>query len=197
MILRVFAAVVPEQGGARGRERAQLRSAAFIAAILVGCGSASPLPSGALIVADRPSCPGSIPRVFSNLTGEPADLVERGQAELQDEEGFRALVYDGKQAVVVVTPDTLDDWVPRVAQRGLGLGTSCVDEQLLGVVQKAFGTLTVQSDDVIGVGYSGLNDAIFVSGVDEAQLRQAILMVEPGFAAKMDAAIAAGTLRLR
>ena len=58
-------------------------------------------------VSGRTVCPGSVAAVMTNLTGAPADAVEQLQAKYENVDGFRGVVFDGKGAVVIASPETL------------------------------------------------------------------------------------------
>jgi hypothetical protein len=87
-------------------------------------------------VPDRNSCgPASVTKVQTDLVGEPADQIERLHAEHSASEGFRAVIYDGYEAIVIVDPRTVGDWKKRVSE--VHVAPSCVQEALISAAKEA------------------------------------------------------------
>src|SRR3990172_11704996 len=80
---------------------------AVVVSLLAGCGSAEPTsptetPRATPALSGRSVCPSSVPFVASNLTGRPADVLERLQGTYENDPGFLAVVFDGTEPIVIV-----------------------------------------------------------------------------------------------
>ena len=116
---------------------------------------------------DRTTCSDSVGRIQTNLTGGPADQLELLQATYGERAGFRAAVFDGKKAWVVVDPGTLGDWKVVGSREGVPIAASCVDESLIDA-----GLRVAQSPAATGStisGYDALTDSVFVEGSTDVE----------------------------
>lgn len=115
-----------------------------------------------LEITDRSSCEGSIDGVLTNLVGQPADLLETLQAEYEAIEGFRAVVFDGRTATVVVAPEELDAFERATRADDVQVVASCVSTELLEGTMRASDALDIGSGGFSSAGYDGLRDSVFV-----------------------------------
>jgi len=141
----------------------------------------------------RTACPGSVPAVLTNLRGGSADALEELQATYASDPGFRAVVFDGAQPIVVVDAATLPDWQLRLGPLGLAVAPSCVDPELLAAVHRVV-PVVAPADRTITAGYNALDDRIFVMGIDADTLIRALEEQAPGAGDAALDAIAEGTL---
>jgi hypothetical protein len=133
--------------------------------------------------------------VATNLTGAPADALERLQGIYEDDPGFLAVVFDGTEPIVVVDSSMLAEWQDWLAPSGVAVAPSCIDPTLLASVHAVLPAVRPPNGGVIA-GYDALNDAVMVRGVDADTLVAALEEWSPGSGSKALAAIAAGTLRI-
>jgi len=165
------------------------------ALVLVGCATAASAPPGSSVV-ERSVCPGSLASVLTDLTGAIADRLESLGASFEGQQGFLAVVYDGRRPVVIVAPAALGSWRSRLATEDIGVAPSCVDADLLATVLVAVPRVEHPTASITSAGYDAIRDAIFVFGVGEADLVAAVDAVSPGSGPAVTAAIADRTLLL-
>ena len=166
--------------------------------LAIACGE--PSRSGSASSADpaslaRSVCPGSVPRVLTNLSGARADAVEQLQGRYGEKPGFLAVVFDGTQAIVVVESGQLAEWRAGLAPSGVSVAPSCIDVELLRGIHAAVPAMSNGAGIVSG-GYDGLADRIDVDGVAPETLFRALDALGPGGADAAREAIANGTLHL-
>jgi hypothetical protein len=181
----------------------QVLAAACLVALVSACGAPAPSVPDAGVEAPavlprvgRSVCPGSVTQVGRDLGGAAADSLERLQGTYENDPGFLAVVWDGRRGVIVVESAQLIAWQARVAPLGIAVARSCVDPALLATVHAALPRIPVPGGGIISAGYDGLDDAIFVLGVDTDVLVAAMDEVRPGVKPAALAAIADGTLRV-
>jgi len=171
----------------------------MLAAILGGCASEpSASPNASILLApasSRSLCPGAVAVVQTNLTGGPADALERLGATYQGDPGYLAVVFDGTKAVVIVESDALPAWQARLASSGVAVARSCVDPGLIRAVDQVMSRMAVPSGLIVSGGYDALTDAIMVVGVDQNALVAAIGQISEADRQAAIRAIADGTLR--
>lgn len=172
---------------------------ALVCGLLGGCATASapsPEPAASAVVAQgRSRCPGSVPAVRGNLQGAAADTLEQLQGTYEERPGFRAVVFDGAKAIVVVDAASLPGWLAELTPKGIAVARSCVDPVLLDAVMAAVPELT-PPDGGSTAGYNGLDDTIEVGGIGTAALLAALDEVDPALGESARDAVAAGTLRI-
>jgi hypothetical protein len=144
----------------------------------------------------RSLCPGAVPFVESNLTGAPADALERLGAMYQDDPGYLAVVFDGTKVAVIVESDMLSVWQARRAPSGVAVARSCVDPGLIRAVDQAMSKVAAPPGMIVSSGYDALADAIMVIGVDQDTLVAAIRQVSEAGGQAAIQAISDGTLRV-
>jgi hypothetical protein len=131
---------------------------------------------------------------MTNLYGSAADQLEELQAKYEDTAGFRAVVFDGQDAIVVVAPESLDLWRKRLAASSVSLVASCVSTPLADAVQRAVDSINVGSGGFSAVGYDALLDAMTViTTAPSADVVDAIDTALPG---ATGSALVAGTVRI-
>jgi hypothetical protein len=178
-----------------------LVAASLFAALATGCAStptsttlagpaSTPAPAEG-----RTTCPGSVLRAETDLTGAPADALEQLQATYEDDPGFLAVVFDGTKPVVVVESARLAEWQLRLLPSGVAVARSCIDPALLAAVHAGL-PLLPPVGGMVSAGYDGLDDTIFVLGVDAETLVRTVDGVSPGAGRAARDAIADGTLRI-
>jgi len=188
----------------RVRRRGLTRLAAMwfllLAAIPASCASnPEPTPSASAstpAASGRSMCSGSVPFVETNLSGGPADALERLGSTYQNDAGFRAVVFDGARVIVVVEPDALPDWQARLAPGGVAVARSCVAPGLIDVVDRAMARMVGPSGLIVSWGYDALKDAVMVQGVDQDALVAAIGQISDAGRRAAIEAISDGTLRV-
>ena len=173
---------------------------AVVVSLLAGCGSAEPTsptetPRATPALSGRSVCPSSVPFVASNLTGRPADVLERLQGTYENDPGFLAVVFDGTKPIVIVDSSVLAEWQDWLAPSGVAVAPSCVDSTLLAAVHAVLPAVRPPGGGVMA-GYDALDDAIGVRGVDAETLAAALEQWSPGMGGTALSAIAAGTLRI-
>lgn len=122
-----------------------------------------------LEVSQRTSCAGSVDSVLTNLDGAIADELETLQAEHESTDGFRAVVYDGRDFTIVVAEQSLASWRKRVAASDARIAPSCVDDDLLEAASRALRALEYGPGDFASAGYDALVDAVVVKTTFETQ----------------------------
>lgn len=184
------------------RGKSLVRAAGVLAlasGLLGGCAMApapSPKPTASAVAAQgRSRCPGSVPVVRGNLKGAAADTLEQLQGTYEERLGFRAVVFDGTKAIVVVDAASLPAWIAELTPKGIAAAPSCVDPMLLDAVMAAVPALT-PPDGGSTAGYNGLDDTIEVGGVGAVALLAALDEVDPALGKSAEGAVAAGTLRI-
>lgn len=130
-----------------------------------------------------------------NLKGAAADTLEQLQATYEGMPGFRAVVFDGTKAIVVVDAASMPGWLAELTPKGIAVAPSCVDPVLLDAVMAAVPALT-QPDGGSTAGYNALDDTIEVRGIEAVALLAALNEVDPALGASARGAVAAGTLRI-
>jgi hypothetical protein len=184
------------------RGRSLVRAAGVLAlacGLLGGCAMApepSPEPTADAVAAQgRSRCPGSVPVVRGNLKGAAADTLEQLQGTYEERPGFRAVVFDGVKAIVVVDAASLPGWLAELTPKGIAVARSCVDPVLLDAVMAAVPELT-PPDGGSNAGYNALDDTIEVGGIRTVALLEALDEVDPALGESARDAVAAGTLRI-
>jgi hypothetical protein len=167
--------------------------------LLGGCAIA-PAPStesaaSAVAAQGRSRCPGSVPVVLGNLKGAAADTLEQLQGTYEERLGFRAVVFDGTKAIVVVDAASLPGWIAELTPKGIAVAPSCVDPVLLDAVMATVPALT-PPDGASTAGYNGLDDTIDVGGIGADALLAALDEVNPALGETARGAVQAGTLRI-
>jgi hypothetical protein len=174
--------------------------AALLTAVLSTCGgNATPIhdaSASAFAPGSRTACAGGVPEVATNLDGAPADSLEQLQGTYENDQGFLALVWDGRKSIVIVETAQLLAWQTRLAPLRIAVARSCINPALLATVKAALARIKVPEGQSTGSGYDGLADAIFVLGVDPEVLLATMDAIRPGARAEAVAAIADGTLRI-
>lgn len=167
--------------------------------LLGGCASAptrSPEPATSAVAAQgRSRCPGSVSVVRGNLKGAAADTLEQLQGTYEERPGFRAVVFDGTKAIVVVDAASLPGWLAELTPKGIAVAPSCVDPELLDAVMAAVPALA-PPDGGSTAGYNALDDTIEVGGIGAVALLAALDEVAPALGERASDAVAAGTLRI-
>jgi hypothetical protein len=184
------------------RGKSLVRAAGVLAlacGLLGGCAMA-PAPSlepaaSAVAAQGRSRCLGSVPVVRGNLKGAAADTLEQLQGTYEERPGFRAIVFDGTKAIVVVDAASLPGWLAELTPKGIAVAPSCVDPVLLDAVMAAVPALT-PPDGGSTAGYNGLDDTIEVGGIGAVALLAALDEVDPALGESARDAVAAGTLRI-
>jgi hypothetical protein len=123
-----------------------------------------------------------------------SDVMEGLQTSYEDDPGFLAVVWDNREPVVVVARAELGAWQTRLAPLKTAVAPSCIDPTLLALVHEVLPRLSDQG--FRSAGYNGIEDAIFVSGVDTDALLTELDALQPGAKGLALAAIADGTLRV-
>jgi hypothetical protein len=184
------------------RGKSLVRAAGVLAlacGLLGGCAMApapSPDPSASAVAAQgRSRCLGSVPVVRGNLKGAAADTLEQLQGTYEEWPGFRAVVFDGTKALVVVDAASLPAWIAELTPKGIAVAPSCVDPLLLDAVMAAIPALT-PPDGGSTAGYNALNDTIEVHGIGADPLLAALDEVDPALGETARNAVEAGTLRI-
>lgn len=132
--------------------------------LLLGAGcsvEARGTPPAASPPGGRTVCPGSVRVVMTNLTGAVATRLEQLQSTYEGAPGFEAVVFDGRQSIVVVDADALPLWQQHLAGLDLAVAPSCVDKRLTVAVRDLLPALAPR-DGIASVGYNGLEDAVEV-----------------------------------
>ena len=184
------------------RGKSLVRAASVLAlacGLLGGCAMApapSPEPAASAVAAQgRSRCPGSVPVVSGNHKGAAADTLEQLQGTYEERPGFRAVVFDGTKAIVVVDAASLPGWLAELTPKGIAVARSCVDPALLDAVMTAIPGLT-PPDGGSTAGYNGLDDTIEVGGIGTVALLAALDEIAPTLGERARGAVAAGTLRI-
>lgn len=150
---------------------------ALLAAVPYAVASTSE--AAAFPVAGRTQCSGGLDAVYSGLTGDAADQIEELQGKYEDNEGFRAAVFDGKSAALVVEAGTVAAWSTRLENTGVGVYASCVDPRLLDALPEAAQAIERGPDDFVTAGYSALLDAaVFRTSVSTDAVLTALQRVD-------------------
>jgi hypothetical protein len=178
-----------------------LATGLLAAGLVAGCGSPEVTrPAATRDVAGphvgRSVCPGAVPWVATNLRGAPADALEQLQGTYEQDPGFLAVVFDGTKPIVIVEAARLAEWQLRLAPHGVAAARSCVDPALLAAVHAVLPMVRPQAGMIITAGYDGLDDSIFVIGIDADTLVSTLDKQSPGTGSAALAAIADGTLRI-
>jgi hypothetical protein len=178
-------------------------AAIILVFVLVGCdGSGPALPTRSAGQADggvpvgRTVCPGSVKQALRIDDDATADLVEGLQTRYEGDLGFLAVVWDGRNAVIVVEAARLLAWEARMASRGITVAPSCINPALLAAIQAALPQVAARAGGGIMAGYNGVDDAITVMGVEPDDLLAALDEVGPDARDAAVATIADGTLRI-
>lgn len=172
---------------------------ALVGGLLGGCAMApapsSGPPTSPFAAQGRSRCLGSVPVVLGNLKGAAADTLEQLQGTYEERPGFRAVVFDGTKAIVVVDAASLPAWIVELTPKGIAVAPSCVDPLLLDAVMAAVPALT-PPDGGSTAGYNGLDDTIEVRGIGADPLLVALDAVDPALGETARDAVGAGTLRI-
>jgi hypothetical protein len=172
---------------------------ALLGCLLGGCAMApapsSGPPGSAVAAQGRSRCLGSVPVVRGKLKGAAADTLEQLQGTYEEKPGFRAVVFDGAQAIVVVDGASLPAWIAELTPKGIAVAPSCVDPLLLDAVMAAVPALTPPVGGSTA-GYNALDDAIEVGGIGADALLAALDEVNPALGETARGAVGAGTLRI-
>ncbi len=145
---------------------------------------------------ERTECPGSIPRVQVNMTGHDADVVEKFQNRYEEIDGFRAVVHDDSQAIVVVDAMAVGAWERRQQREGIRVVATCVQGELIAAAHAAIKQLPLADGDWASAGYDAIADAVIVeSTLAVDQVGREIDRLMPG-AASLTRPDNLGALRL-
>ena len=145
-------------------------------------------------VTGRTTCQGSITTVMTNLYGPVADLLEELQGKYEDADGFRAVVYDGSGAAIVVAPDAIDRWQVDLAGSDVAVVASCVPTSLVDAARKVVDGTDVGPTGFSSVGYDSSLDAVtIITTAPTAGVIEGIEAAAPGTTTD---ALADGTLRI-
>lgn len=187
------------------RRRAIAFAIVIGAATVGGCAEPRPIePAAASPGAGSPSvgvvrslCTGAVSSVNREVNGIAADQLEELQATFGREPGFLAVVNAAGQSVIVVEAGALPEWQNGLAGTGTRVAPSCIDPRLLRAVQGAVGRIQPAPGRFVGAGYDAFEDAINVEGTTPEALLAALEAAEPGSSSVAQAAMSAGTLRVR
>lgn len=171
----------------------------IVSASSVPASSLGAEPMGPSEVSGRTLCDGSIDRVFTDLSGAPADSIERLQAKYEDVPGFRSVVYDGQAAVVVVEARALEEWADLI-DKAVRVAPSCVSEDLIEAAAAVVRDLDLGEDESAVSGYDALVDAAFVlSARPDSEIEAALdrSFASSGGSDQILKSRASGLLRLR
>lgn len=149
---------------------------------------------GAIAVSDRTTCEGAIPSVMTNLSGSDADVLEDLQSRYGDGDGFRAVVFDGNVAAIVVAPEAFGAWRARFSNSDTPVVASCVSTGLLDGALETVDRLDVGPDGFVSAGYDALLDAVVVTTSTSAETF--VTQVDQAVPGATSGAIADGTLRI-
>lgn len=151
-------------------------------------------PSAVPVAIDgRTSCNGSAGPVYSGLTGAVADRLEEMQGKYEDQDGFRAVVYDGANALVIVARESLSTWQTRLKDSGVPVFPSCVPSSLVDAAHDAVRTLDRRPEGFAMAGYDALLDAVVIrTSEDSKDVLATVEQIGPG----ATTSIPAGALRV-
>lgn len=184
----------------RGKRLVRVAGVLALACFLLGGCAIAPAPSpepaaSAVAAQGRSRCPGSVPVVRENLKGAAADTLEQLQGTYEERPGFRAVVFNGTKAIVVVDAASLPGWLAELTPKGIAVARSCVDRALLDAVMAAIPALT-PPDGGSTAGYNGLDDTIEVGGIGAVALLTALDEADLALGESARDAVASGTLRI-
>jgi putative intracellular protease/amidase len=148
----------------------------------------------ATAVSGRTTCQGSIDSVMTNLDGSAADQLEELQAKYENTDGFRAVVFSGKSAAIVVAPETVDAWRKALANSDVKVVASCVSTALLDATRQAVDGTSAAADGFSSVGYDALLDA--VTAISTAPIADIVATVDAAVPGDSADALANGALRI-
>lgn len=171
----------------------------IVSASSVPASSLGAEPMGPSEVSGRTLCDGSVDRVFTDLSGAPADSIERLQAKYENVPGFRSVVYDGQAAVVVVEARALEEWADLI-DKTVRVAPSCVSEDLIEAAAAVVRDLDLGEDESAVSGYDALVDAAFVlSARPDSEIEAALdrSFASSGGSDQILKSRASGLLRLR
>ncbi|MFN8517920.1 MAG: hypothetical protein U0667_00710 [Chloroflexota bacterium] len=107
--------------------------------------------------------------MLTNLDGAAADVLEAHQAKYEATDGFRAVVFDGRDVTVVVDDRFLAAWRERLAGSDVRAAPSCVGQDVIDAASQALRTFNYGPGDFASAGYDALSDAVIVHATFDTQ----------------------------